>query len=43
MAKDLVTTSSSDRPFVNLGLIPFFRYTVVFDLERGLVGFGPCG
>jgi len=24
---------------VNLGLIPFFRHDVVFDVERGLVGF----
>jgi hypothetical protein len=45
MAKNLVAASvtSTGRGFVNLGLIPFFRYTVVFDLERGLVGFGPCG
>jgi hypothetical protein len=43
LADNLVTTSiSSGAPFVNLGLIPFFRHTVVFDLERGLVGFGPC-
>ena len=28
--------------FVNLGLIPYFRNTVVFDVERGLVGFGRC-
>jgi len=27
---------------VNLGLIPYFRNTVVFDVERGLVDFGPC-
>ncbi|WP_187432423.1 hypothetical protein [Agromyces mariniharenae] len=26
----------------NLGLTPYFRNTVVFDVERGLVGFGPC-
>ena len=26
---------------VNLGLIPFFRHDVVFDVERGLVGFAP--
>lgn len=39
---DLVTLTSSGDAFVNLGLIPFFRYTVVFDVENGLVGFGPC-
>jgi hypothetical protein len=27
---------------VNLGLIPFFRYDVVFDVVRGNVGFAPC-
>lgn len=27
---------------VNLALIPFFRYDVVFDVERGNVGFAPC-
>ena len=26
---------------VNLGLIPFFRYDVIFDIDRGLVGFAP--
>ena len=40
---NLVTITQTDgKGFVNLGLIPYFRYTVVFDLERGLVGFGPC-
>lgn len=40
---DLVSLTQSDGDaFVNLGLIPFFRYTVVFDVENGLVGFGPC-
>ena len=28
--------------FVNLGLIPFLRHDVFFDVERGLVGFAPC-
>ena len=28
--------------YVNLGLIPFFRYDVMFDVERGVVGFAPC-
>lgn len=27
---------------VNLGLIPFFRYDVVFDVQNGNVGFAPC-
>lgn len=27
---------------VNLALIPFFRYDVVFDLANGNVGFAPC-
>lgn len=27
---------------MNLGLIPFLRHDVVFDVERGLVGFAPC-
>lgn len=35
-------TRESPEPFVNLGLIPFLRHDVVFDLERGLVGFAPC-
>lgn len=39
---DLVSLTSSGDAFVNLGLIPFFRYTVVFDVENGLVGFAPC-
>jgi hypothetical protein len=33
---------TNEKAFVNLGLIPYFRSTVVFDVERGLVGFGPC-
>lgn len=28
--------------YVNLGLIPFFRYDVMFDVENGVVGFAPC-
>lgn len=35
-------TRASPEPFVNLGLIPFLRHDVVFDVERGLVGFAPC-
>lgn len=27
---------------VNLGLIPFFRYDVMFDVENGVVGFDAC-
>lgn len=27
---------------VNVGLVPFFRYDVVFDVENGNVGFAPC-
>lgn len=33
---------STEKEFVNLGLIPFLRHDVVFDVERGLVGFAPC-
>ena len=40
---DLVAVAQTDEDaFVNLGLIPYFRNTAVFDIERGLVGFGPC-
>ena len=35
-------TQSGEGAFVNLGLTPYFRNTVVFDAERGLVGFAPC-
>lgn len=35
-------TTESGEPFVNLGLIPFLRHDVVFDVEQGLVGFAPC-
>ena len=39
---DLVgVASKSDEAFVNLGLVPYFRNTVVFDVEPGLVGFAP--
>lgn len=27
---------------VNLGLIPFFRYDVLFDVANGVLGFAPC-
>jgi len=30
------------KPRVNLALIPFFKYDVVFDVARGNVGFAPC-
>jgi len=36
-----VSQSSGRAAFVNLGLVPFFRYDVVFDIERGRVGFAP--
>jgi hypothetical protein len=41
---DQVRTSTPDdkRAEVNLALNPFFRYDVVFDVERGNVGFAPC-
>jgi hypothetical protein len=39
---EIDVTQSDDEAYVNLGLIPFFRYDVVFDVERGLVGFAPC-
>ena len=39
---NLIDVTKNDEAFVNLGLIPFFRYDVVFDVERGLVGFAPC-
>ena len=38
----VLVASTTERAYVNLGLIPYFRYTVVFDVERGLVGFAPC-
>ena len=37
-----IRVTQSDGAFVNLGLIPFFRYVIVFDVEQGLVGFAPC-
>lgn len=37
-----VTRKEDGEAFVNLGLIPFLRHDVVFDVERGLVGFAPC-
>ncbi len=36
-----VTQSSGKAAYVNLGLVPFFQYDVVFDIQRGLVGFAP--
>lgn len=36
-----VTRSQDGEAYVNLGLIPFLRNDVVFDVERGLVGFVP--
>lgn len=28
---------------VDRSTAPYFRNTVVFDVEHGLLGFGPCG
>ena len=47
---DLVNVSQAKPPApgdkpkaeVNVGLVPFFRYDVVYDVERGNVGFAPC-
>ncbi len=40
---DLVETSEKGgMAEVNLALIPFFRYDVVFDVANGNVGFAPC-
>lgn len=40
---DLVQTSEKGgMAEVNLALIPFFRYDVVFDVANGNVGFAPC-
>jgi hypothetical protein len=36
------TSESKGMAEVNLALIPFFRYDVVFDLAGGRVGFAPC-
>lgn len=36
------TSDSAGMAEVNLALIPFFRYDVVFDLAEGRVGFAPC-
>ena len=37
-----VDVKQNDDGYVNLGLIPFFRYDVMFDVENGVVGFEPC-
>lgn len=37
-----VDVKKNDDGYVNLGLIPFFRYDVMFDVENGVVGFSPC-
>jgi hypothetical protein len=34
-------TTASAKSEVNLGLIPFFLNDVIFDIQRGLVGFAP--
>jgi hypothetical protein len=40
---EVITTTPEDaKAEVNLALIPFFRSDVVFDIERGNVGFAPC-
>lgn len=36
-----VQKETKDKSEVNLGLIPFFLNDVIFDIERGLVGFAP--
>ncbi|MEW6268214.1 MAG: hypothetical protein AB1689_02815 [Thermodesulfobacteriota bacterium] len=37
-----VDVKDNDEGYVNLGLVPFFRYDVMFDVENGVVGFAPC-
>jgi hypothetical protein len=37
-----VEVKDNGEGYVNLGLVPFFRYDVMFDVENGLVGFLPC-
>lgn len=37
-----LTASTGDDGYVNLGLIPFFRHDVMFDVQNGVVGFAPC-
>lgn len=37
-----IDVKDSDEGYVNLGLIPFFRYDVMFGVENGVVGFAPC-
>ena len=40
----LAKAQPGDKPKaeVNMGLVPYFRYDIVFDVERGNVGFAPC-
>ena len=40
--RNRVKVADSGDGYVNLGLIPFFRYDVMFDVENGVVGFAPC-
>lgn len=40
--RDQVNVEPDGNGEVNLGLIPFFRYDVMFDVENGVVGFAPC-
>jgi len=41
-ARDRVDVDRDGGGYVNLGLTPFFRYDVMFDVENGVVGFVPC-
>ena len=41
--RNRVDVAPSGGGYVNLGLIPFFRYDVMFDVQNGVVGFAPCG
>jgi hypothetical protein len=38
---DVTKDPDATKSEVNLGLIPYFRHDVIFDVERGLVGFAP--
>lgn len=40
--RDRVEVADDGGDDVNLGLIPFFRSDVMFDVQNGVVGFAPC-
>jgi hypothetical protein len=40
--RNRVDVRQGDESFANLGLIPYFRYDVMFDVANGVVGFAPC-